>query len=137
MFDFPASVLDTTEVNFNLTPRGTRVMARLPAAPVSPMVIPSRIRRGPIADPPAEQQPVEEPPVQGTATEDVGIAAELTAVYPWPANVAHPQGAIPNLPTGKRKFYVIFRGLRIGVFFAEWSVLQIFRVGSVRSHSDT
>ena len=44
-------------------------------------------------------------------------------VYPRAPGEPQPHGPLPNIPHHPRKYYVIFKGLRIGVFYEQWWVL--------------
>lgn len=51
---------------------------------------------------------------------------ELDANLPrpvYPCATGEPQPPLPNIPHHPRRYYVIFKGLRIGVFYERWWVL--------------
>jgi hypothetical protein len=41
-------------------------------------------------------------------------------VYPPESGNDHPDSPLPNIPIHPKKYYVIFKGLRIGVFYEKW-----------------
>jgi len=41
-------------------------------------------------------------------------------VYPRESGNDYPDGPLPNIPIYPKKYYVIFKGLRIGVFYEKW-----------------
>jgi hypothetical protein len=43
-------------------------------------------------------------------------------VYPW-INETRPDEPLPNIPIAPKRYYVIFKGLRPGVYYDKWYML--------------
>jgi hypothetical protein len=68
-----------------------------------------------------DQTPTEDPPVVDNLLVNIGGP---DPVYPRQVGVRHPEDPLPMIPRSPKKYYNIYRGLRIGVFYDVWYFLS-------------
>jgi hypothetical protein len=64
-----------------------------------------------------------EPPVVNNILTDIGGP---DPVYPHQAGVTHPEDPLPMMLRAPKKYYNIYRGLKIGVFYDTWCVSKFY-----------
>lgn len=63
---------------------------------------------------------------------DLDEACAPDPVYPRKQGVAHPMDPLPERPIAPMKYYIVWRGLKIGVFYDVWSVFAaVFLLSSI------
>ena len=71
-----------------------------------------------------DSEPVnEDPAVVNNLLVDIGGP---NPVYPRQAGVRHVEDPLPMIPRSPKKYYNIYRGLKIGVFYDVWYVSKSF-----------